>query len=70
MAAIIQLALFSRQQCPAKLELVLNSHRKEAVGGPDTVQAGNCTKLHKIAQFFGDKSESHVLEHAFVLSAS
>ena len=61
MAAIIQLALFSRQHWAAKLELVLNSHRKEAVGGPHTVQAGGCTKLHKIAQFFGDKTESHVL---------
>ena len=70
LAAIIQLALFSRQHWVAKLELVLNSHRKETVGGPHTVQAGSCTKLHKIAQFFGDKTESHVLEQAFVLSAS
>ena len=48
LAAIIQLALFSRQHWVAKLELVLNSHRKEAVGRTQCKQAGspaqNCTK--------------------------
>ena len=57
LAAIIQLALFSRQQCPAKLELVLNSHRKEAVGRTQCKQAGSPAQN---AQFLC-KNESHVL---------
>ena len=68
MAAIIQLALFSRQHWAAKLELVLNSHRKEAVGGLHTVQAA-CQPFTKFSNFLGTKLR-HMCSHAFVLRAS